>query len=219
VTKLNNKSTINRISLFLNVLLVVSTVMLITGTPLIEPFFYGRLMEAIISSDYAEKVNKNSYYSTIFKYKHIKGKSIHNATVDFQIINTGSMINLYEPFFKTLWSKNNIKQEKDDRHLRLEIPEIRPNDEFDIRLYSKVKADIKSTIVMRDGVLVNQEVEVIRNPVFWIILLIISFFAFCSAIWYWTIHKLHLEKERIIGERNALQQIVLSKDRLTSKGE
>ena len=220
MSKINNKVTINKISLFVSIMLAISTFMLLAGTPLFEPFFYGKLAETVIFSNFTEKLNRNNYYSSTFKYKHIDGKSIHNVSIDFQINNSGSIIDVYEPYFKTLWSKNNIKQEKGQRYVRLEIPEIRPNDEFDIRIYSKTKPDIKSSIVMKDGKLVNQEaIESVRNPVYWIIAFIVGFFIFSLIIWYWTIKKLQLEKERIIGERDALQNIVLAGDRLTSRRE
>jgi Na+(H+)/acetate symporter ActP len=61
--------------------------------------------------------------------------------------------------------------------------------------------------------------EPIRNPVYWAIAFIILFYIFSLFLCYLTLRKLKLEKERIIGERNALQEIVLGKARLTSGRE
>jgi hypothetical protein len=215
----NIKNKISKITLIIMFFSLILNFLLLTSTPLFESFFIGHLAKSTIPANYSEKYYNSNYYITIYKYYHVKGRTINNSSFDFIINNTGSNIEFYEPIFKSLYNKKGIRQEKDKRYVRLEIPEIRPNEEFDIRIYTKTKPDISAKEVMSNGKVVDINFkETIRIPIYFLIAIIFAFFIFSAILCYRTNKIIQDEKERVIKERNDLQNIIMEGKRLTSGG-
>jgi len=214
------KTRINKITLFTLIFSIIFNILQVSSSPIFKNFFKGKIDEYILKPTFPEKYRNNSYYLTVFKYKHISGDPIHKITLSFLVKNTGASIDVYEPYFKTLYNKQSIKQEKDKNYLKIEIDEIRPNDEFDVKLYSKQLSDISSSIIMEDGSCVNSGNDTfIRKPVYWIAILIIAFFGFFLISFRRSIKILENEKHRIIGERDALQKMLLHGEKLSSRSD
>jgi len=207
---------INKISLFINIFLAIIAALSLFSSTMFEYFYQGQIEEVYLPPKYPEKHQNQKYYVHIFRYKHIKGNPVQDSSFEFRVMNTGSDIDDYEPFFKTLFSKNSIENIKDKKFVKLDIPLIRPNDEFDVALYTKNNADIRSIVVMKNGRLVNMDGKIwLKSTSIWISLLLGGFFSLLIVYYKRTLKILEDEKIRIIGERNALQQIILSGQRLS----
>lgn len=209
---------INKVSLLLNIILVVSTVLTLSSSRIFDYFFMGNLEETKLFSSFPESYKGRPYYEHVFKYKHTNGKPILNTTIDFYVENSGSVIDFYEPRFKSLFNSKSIIQIKDQNRLKIEILEIRPGDEFDFFIYTKDRAKILSSIVTKNGrINRGEEHYLIKNPTVLLVLLMVGY-GFLSHYFYGRSLKIvEKEKMRIIGERDALQNIILAGNRMSSK--
>jgi hypothetical protein len=186
----------------------------LTSTPLFNYFFQGKLREEAYSSSYQESIKGRPYYVTKYDYHHFTGNSIQNTTIEFRVDNSGSEIDIYEPIFKTLINKN-ITQIRGRNFVKIEIPLIRLHDEFAIVLYSSNRAQISSKVVMENGRLGDRDEYFYNSTTFWIISLLICYIFLFHLYYKKILNGQEMEIERIIGERNALQQVILKGDRLS----
>lgn len=209
---------INKISLFLNILLIIITGMAIFSSAIYDYFFQGHLEETVLTPRYPEKYHNKTLYVYTYKYKHLKGNSINDSSFVFRVMNTGSEIIEYDPYFKTLFNTKGILQIQDKNFVKLEIPLIRPGDEFDINIFTQNIANLQSTVVMKNGRLSSTDSNIwLQSPTLWIVLLMSGFFLLIIIYYKRTFDIINEEKQRIIGERNALQQIILGGERKSAK--
>jgi len=213
----SHKVKLNKISLFLNILLTIFAAISITSTPIFNYFFQGELSETLNFPTYKEKFKGENYYVYIFKYKQTGGNPIESTTIRYDIENSGSEIDYFIPFYKSLYRKNNINAVQSKKNVVLDIGLIRPNDEFDFWIYTKNRAKLNSRIIMKNGRLSNSRTgQMVRNPAIWIISLLILYFIFTQISCRKTVKILEEEKQRIIVERNNLQNLYLKGNRLTT---
>lgn len=216
MTENNPKTRINRLSLGLNVILVALTVFLAADSVVFESLFYGVLSDDVRQSTFQQDVNGSPMYPSIFRYEHLRGRAIDDVSIVYRVQNTGAVIDVFELDLGSLPPGTATTNRLDDSTARVDISAVRPNEQFEVRIYTRNRADIEPTVVMSNGHLDSESTGISIGAVFIIVLIVIPFLI-GTVFYHLTMRSLRRENERVIAERNALQEMYLSGKRRTTK--
>lgn len=212
------KEKINKLSVFFNIVLLIISAIQMFDSRILEFVFQGHLNENVITSQYPQRYRGEYMYLTVLNYSHSAGRySIQDISITARVEDNGADLVDYAIDYKDTIPKTAVVEKiLDRRFFRIEINKLRPNDTFDILLYTRQPAKIATTVRQASGSFGGEQSPV-RWPALWIIALLTLTFATNAILCRRILNRETAEKNRVIEERNKLQDLLLEGQRKSTR--